>query len=488
MNIEQQLMGSGKGQIENQKPSFPSLLKRGMRGEAAIAIFDVGKTNKKLLLFNEQYKLIFEESKKFTEISDEDGFPCEDVFALTEWIKESFEAATKDKRFEIKAVNFSGYGASFIYVDKEGKVIAPLYNYLKPYPPALQKKFYNDYGGESAVAKETASPVLGSLNSGMQLYRLKYKQPKVFATIKYALHLPQYLSYILTGKVYSDITSIGSHTNLWHFQNNKYHDWVKAEGILEKFPPILPCTEIAGYINNSIPVGAGLHDSSAALIPYFSSFNEPFILLSTGTWCISLNPFNHSLLTGNELEQDCLCYLSYRGQPVKAARLFAGYEHEQQVRKLSAHFKKPDNYYSTVKCDTEILSRLKYNKLVKNEKADGGKSNFQYRSLDDFSSYEEAYHGLMGDIIMQQVKSTNLILTGTEVKRIFVDGGFSKNPIYMYLLAEAFPHIEVYAASVAQASALGVALAIHRHWNTKQLPSNIIDLKLYTAVHNTTSG
>ena len=56
-----------------------------------IAIFDVGKTNKKVLLFDEQYRLVFEESKKFEEIKDEDGFPCEDVSALTEWVKDSFD-------------------------------------------------------------------------------------------------------------------------------------------------------------------------------------------------------------------------------------------------------------------------------------------------------------------------------------------------------------------------------------------------------------
>ncbi|MEI9908231.1 MAG: hypothetical protein WDO71_00270 [Bacteroidota bacterium] len=36
--------------------------------------------------------------------------------------------------------------------------------------------------------------------------------------IKYALHLPQYLSYILSGKLNTDITSIGCHTHLWYFQ------------------------------------------------------------------------------------------------------------------------------------------------------------------------------------------------------------------------------------------------------------------------------
>ena len=459
-----------------------------MKRLPVIAIFDVGKTNKKVLLFDEQYKLVFEESKKFIEITDEDGFPCEDVVALTEWIKKLFDAVTKDERFDIKAVNFSAYGASFVYVDKEGKVIAPLYNYLKPYPPGLQKKFYNDYGGESVIAKQTASPVLGNLNSGMQLYRLKYEKPELFKNIAFAFHLPQYLSYILSNCPATDITSVGCHTNLWNFNEHTYHQWVIKENMQKCFAPLLPCSAYTTFNYNSQNYisGFGLHDSSAALIPYLSSFNEPFILLSTGTWCISLNPFNHSMLTDYELHQDCLCYLSYEGKPIKASRLFAGYEHEQQVKKLAEHFEKPENYYTSVLCDTEILNRLKYNKPGNDVKSDNRESNFQYRNLNDFPTYEEAYHQLIIDIIVQQIRSTNLVLTGSPVKRIFVDGGFSKNPIYMYLLAEAFPQIEVYAASVAQASALGAALAIQQHWNPKQLPSDIIDLRLYAVAHNTT--
>ncbi len=73
----------------------------------------------------------------------------------------------------------------------------------------------------------------------MQLYRLKYEKPEVFAEIKYALHLPQYLCFILSGKLHTDLTSIGCHTNLWDFQEKQYHDWVKQEGIAEKFAPVL---------------------------------------------------------------------------------------------------------------------------------------------------------------------------------------------------------------------------------------------------------
>lgn len=454
-----------------------------MNSTKVIAIFDVGKTNKKLLLFDEQYKLVFEENNQLEETSDEDGFACEDVMALTRWVKESFDRLLVEKKFDIRAVNFSAYGASFVYLDEELNVISPLYNYLKPYPPGLQKKFYGDNGGESFVAQQTASPVLGNLNSGMQLYRMKYEKPGIFKKIKWALHLPQYLSYILSSAIYSDITSIGCHTHLWDFEQGKYHPWVSREGLDVKLPPLLSCNEIAGYAPGKIPAGVGLHDSSAALIPYMARFKEPFILLSTGTWCISLNPFNQSPLTNSDLEQDCLCYLSYEGKPVKASRLFAGYEHEQQVKRLSLYYGKPYDYYTSVPYTPGIFDKLK---PVPNKVQKAGDEvmitppAFAERDLEGFLNYEEAYHQLISDIISQQIKSTQLVLKGTGVKRIFVDGGFSKNVIYMQLLAEAFPAIEVYAASVPQASALGAALVIHTYWNTQSLPAGIIELQLYS--------
>ena len=453
----------------------------------SIAIYDVGKTNKKLILFDEQYSVVYEESIQLPETKDEDGFSCEDVVALTTWLKNSFGQIQTDPRFEIKAVNFSGYGASFVYLDENKNVIPPLYNYLKPYTPALQKKFYQSYGGESQFSKITASPVLGNLNSGMQLYRLKYEKPQLFKQIKYALHLPQYLSFILTSQLRSDITSIGCHTNLWNFQQNKYHDWVAKEGVLEKLAPVEKCNAVVSDGNNILS-GVGLHDSSSALIPYLTSFNDPFILLSTGTWCISLNPFNHTMLSDYDLHEDCLCYLSYEGQAVKSSRIFAGYEHEQEVKRLAEHFKKPLTYYTTIEVDTELLKKQKHaikNLQLMNEGSEHARSAFGKRKLADYKTYEEAYHQFIVDIVTQQVRSTNLVLRGPGVKRIFVDGGFSKNPIYMYLMAEAFPNIEVYAASVAQASALGAALVIHQHWNNKPLPSNIIDMKLYSVTHQT---
>ncbi|MEY4660545.1 MAG: hypothetical protein RLZZ42_497 [Bacteroidota bacterium] len=47
-----------------------------------VAVVDIGKTNKKILLFDEQYHVVFEETERMEETVDEDDFPCEDLHAL----------------------------------------------------------------------------------------------------------------------------------------------------------------------------------------------------------------------------------------------------------------------------------------------------------------------------------------------------------------------------------------------------------------------
>ena len=464
-----------------------------MEAIPVVVIFDVGKTNKKIFLFDENYQIVFERSARFIETCDEAGDACENLESLRLSIFDSLREIMRRKEFIIKAVNFSTYGASLVYIDEYGKPLAPLYNYLKPYPEVLKAEFYAQYGGEQKIASETASPILGSLNSGMQLYRMKKEKPELFEKIHYALHLPQYLSYLVSGIECSDLTSIGCHTQLWDFTHENYHDWVIKEGLDKKLAPIHYADEVfpAEFPGNLYKVGVGLHDSSAALIPYLINFHEPFILISTGTWCITMNPFNANPLSAEELEQDCLCYLQFKGKPVKASRLFSGYEHEQQLKRIGAHFGQGVSRYRNMRYNAAIADGLfealksdaiKEAGLPEQEKLMNlGSKNatFGSRDLSVFATDEEAYHQFMLDIVLQQHIASSLVMNGDTVKRIFVDGGFSKNAIYMNLLARLFPKMEVFAASMAQATAIGTALAIHEHWNSKPMPNDIIELKYY---------
>ena len=417
-----------------------------------IAIFDIGKTNKKAFLFDDHYQIVWEHAAYLEETVDEEGDPCEDVALLTQWVLNTFETIKNLEAFEVKALNFSAYGASFLYVDEFGKLLTPLYNYLKSYPEELQKQFYNTYGGAQSFALSTASPMLGNLNSGMQIYRLKHQQAEVFSQVKHCLHLPQYLSYLFTKKACSETTSIGCHTGLWDFQNKQYHEWVRKEGVFQKLPPI---SESAAVVTKPIVMGTGLHDSSAALVPYFKNIKSPFVLISTGTWNISLNPFNDRPLTFEELEQDCLCYISFQGNPVKASRLFAGNEHEEFCASLAEKYKLLPDFFKNIAFDENILNDIQTD------------------------SWEGAYYLFIKNLIDKQVKSTDLILNGDNVKQIFVDGGFARNEIFMKLLSAHYSEMEVYAAEVAQASALGAALVLHDYWNPQAMPEQLVSLKKY---------
>jgi sugar (pentulose or hexulose) kinase len=435
-----------------------------------ILIFDAGKTNKKVLLFDEKYNVVYEEACIFPETTDEDGYPCEDIHRLKAWVADTYFHLRNDERFAIRAIHFSAYGASMVYLDEQLREIPPLYNYLKPFPEDLSGRFYTTYGGESVVCRETASPRLGSLNSGLQLYRIKFALPEKFARIRYALHLPQYLSFILTGKVYSEITSIGCHTHLWDFSANNYHRWVTEEGIGRLLPQLQRADAIAGYTADGVAVGVGLHDSSAALTPYLRSFPEPFVLISTGTWCISLNPFNQNPLTDTELKQDCLCYLTWEGRQVKASRLFAGHHLHLQQMRINKHFSLPAEHPVDVRLDIPLLNSL----MEKGLPLSAEEMIMKDWDLSCFSSYEEAYFSVMIALVELQARSTDLILAGCTVSRIFVDGGFTRNSVYLYLLAKAYPNREVYAAEVPQASALGAARVMHAHWNPAPKPDDLV--------------
>lgn len=447
-----------------------------------VAIFDIGKTNKKFLLFDQEYQIIKEEEVTLKEVSDDDGDPGEDINALTTWLLSTWKTIENDHQYQVLAVNFTTYGASFVHLDKNLKPVTPLYNYLKAFPTGLEQKFYNAYGDKDSIATETASPSLGMLNSGLQLYWLKYQKPEVFEKIKVSLHLPQFVSFLFTGKLVTDFTSLGCHTALWDFQRNDYHTWVYSEGIEKLFAPLHDHDKpfLIPFRSEKIPAGIGLHDSSSALIPYLKQYKEPFLLLSTGTWGITLNPFSEEPLSHHDLHQDCLLYLTWEGHPVKASRILIGNAHDEQTRNLASHYKKPLDFYKSVKYDENLLkdsfnfspdeNYLKTRKELK----EGVKRINEVLSFNysQYPTYEAAYHHLIYLLVCEQAASIFLAAERKveKFKYLLVDGGFSRNPIFMALLRKIFPGLTVKAGKSAQGTSLGATLTMGDVFSSVKVP------------------
>ena len=448
-----------------------------------MAVFDIGKTNKKVFLWNELYQIVFERQQNFNEIPDEDGFLGEDLPAVRLWMLQTFAEINALPEYQICALNFSGYGATVVFVDEKGHSVSPLYNYLKAFPEGLFP--YSNYGGEDEFARATASPILGNLNSGLQAFRVSQVSLEVWEKTRWVMHWPNFLSSIFTGNFASEITSIGCHTALWDFDKKTYHDWVTDFGLRNKLPEIAPSN--TSYLNEetNIPVGLGLHDSSSALVPYLRVMHSPFLLLSTGTWCIAMNPFDEEPLSAIELKNDVLCFLQGNGKPVKAARLFAGNTHEIQIKRLQEHYQASPTQYKSVEFNASYLEVLD-NQMKNIPSVDQAHMDylvdcaFNVRDLNKFPTYELAYVQLMIDLACQQIFSLRLLLKeDTPVTKILVDGGFSKNPLYMNFLVHAFPAFEIYGAEVAQASSLGAALMMHETWNTNEIPMDLVKIKKF---------
>ncbi|MGI4884044.1 MAG: FGGY-family carbohydrate kinase [Janthinobacterium lividum] len=430
------------------------------------AVFDVGKTNKKLLLFDEDRRLLDERQQVCPETVDDDGFPCETLGRLTGWVRKHWRRLSHHPGYALKGVNFTAYGASFVHLGADGQPVSPLYNYLKPLPERIAAQFYAAVGQspeEFAVA--TCSPALGMLNSGVQLYWLKHAKPAIYARVRTSLHLPQYLSYLLTGEKFSDYTSLGCHTGLWDFGAGRYHDWVRREGLDAKLAP-LTLDPVASAVNGVL-VGVGLHDSSAAVLPYAARPAGPFLLVSTGTWAVVLNPFGAQALTPALLRRDCLSYLSPKGQPVLAARLFLGREHDFQVQRIASHFHvAPDFYLPLAAARPADAAQAPFCPWCMAGTGPFPEQPAQEWRLAGFGTAAAAYQHLVHGLLLLLKASIDLVRQGEQI--IYVDGGFARNPLFMQGLAGHYPGTQVLALEVPQATALGALLHLQQGYANKK--------------------
>lgn len=439
------------------------------------AVFDIGKTNKKFFLFDENYEEVHREYRQFKNKVDEENHPCEDIEELQAWLKSVFENTMNLNNYDVQALNFSTYGASLVHLDEHGDPLLPMYNYTKPIPEEVTKSFFAKYGPKEQLLALTGSDDAGLLNSGMQLYWLKHYKPEIFKKIKLSLHLPQYISYVFTGVPVSEYTSLGSHTLLWNYQKKDYHDWVYKEGFHKILAPLVPSeTSInMNYNGNRIKVGVGIHDSSAALLPYIRGAKEKFVLVSTGTWSIAFNPFVNGNLSEQDIKNDCINYMRINGKPVKASRIFLGNEYKLQVDFLNKHFGVEKDRHKNVKFDFETFFEIGKDFVHLFRWQSFSVENMPDKTYIPYNKFEHAYHHLMIELSIIQVKIIKRVMDDMVVDNLYIDGGFTDNDIYVKMLAHYLRNTQVMTTDSALGSSIGAAIAVSdQKLNSKFLSKN----------------
>jgi sugar (pentulose or hexulose) kinase len=267
---------------------------------------------------------------------------------------------------------------------------------------------------------------------------------------------------------------------MWDFDNGKYHPWIKAENISLPEPVTASTVFDAEIEGRIIKTGVGVHDSSASLVPYLKNTREQFILISTGTWCIFMNPFNTEPLTSEQLRKDTLCYISVNGGQVKSSRLFLGHIHDLNVARLDDYFGVTGDHYKTIKIKSKKISRL----------LAGGHERIFFRNgipaeyvdneadLSLFLTYADAYHQMMCDLVDVSLESYRLIIPAddkTEV--VYITGGFAKNDTFVRLMAARLPDKSVFTTDIENSSALGAAMVIYENALGRRLPPLYLGLR-----------
>jgi sugar (pentulose or hexulose) kinase len=460
----------------------------------AVAVFDVGMTNKKVTVFDDRLNRLDTTYKSFP---PRNGCVGGVEFAVHDLgrIKEFFLGKLKRfaAQYPIKAIAVTTHGATFVCLDEEGKVCVPCVLYTHEPGEVFQKAFYAKAGDPDTLQKTTFTPPLSAMiNAAKGIFFLQTHLPDEFARVKTILNYPSYWGYELTGVCGTEPTYVGCHTYLWDHAKGTYSDLADRLGIRGLLPQnyrnsyetlgvIRP--EIAnetGLGRNTI-VTMGIHDSNASLLPYLVKEKKEkakekggFVLNSTGTWCVLMKPGETLDYEPGDIGNIVFFNQSALRKPVKTAIFLGGMELDayitryQTINGIETFPPYDPAAFNAVheENDTFLLPEIV---------AGSGqftKTRAGILEKGTFYPFAEITSGHYPQIMRQPERFWALLDTSLVIQtltaldragrkngdRVFTEGGFRQNRGYNALLSFALPENEAFLTNLNEATSFGAAM------------------------------
>jgi len=407
-----------------------------------IAIFDIGKTNTKLLLVDAgSGEPIWQRELPNKPLP---GGPCAqlDVQGLEDWLIDTLRDAPR--RGEVRCLVPITHGAAIVALDADGNPLCA---------PDYEDPVYEREAGAYAAARDdyaqTYSPLLPlGLNLGRQLYYLQHFQPALFRNVAQLLLYPQYWAWRLSGVMASEVTSLGCHTDLWRPTTAGYSVLAQRQGWSSLLPPIRGAAEklgpLRGALQQATGLGAGcqivcgIHDSNATYLSLLASWrqSEAFAVISSGTWVVIFA--QGTPLSALRERADMLANVDAAARPVATARFMGGREFEAIAG--------PDGVAAGAAADEAAVRQvIAQQALALPAFARGGPyagHSGELRNALGLGPVQRAalaslYLALMCDLRLDDLVSHQPVL---------IDGPLVANPLFAPLLAALRPHSPVYLA------------------------------------------
>ena len=101
-------------------------------------IFDIGKTNIKGYVLNEQSETVWTESQTNTSVKGQD-YTYIDIESVENWLLSALKKA--NQKFNISAINISTHGACAVLIDQENKLLMPVMDYECETPEQISAEY-----------------------------------------------------------------------------------------------------------------------------------------------------------------------------------------------------------------------------------------------------------------------------------------------------------------------------------------------------------
>ncbi len=452
--------------------------------DSYLAVIDIGKTNKKVLIFDQALQVVDTSFKKFEEYL-EAGIIYEDLENMTDWIIQQIREFAE--KYAIKALSVTTHGAMAVAIDQEGKPAIPPVAYTTDAGETFRGRFFQTFGSPQALKMETGTTEIGSLvNIGKMIFFMQETWPVAWSNVWKILNFPQYFGYLFTGQTGAEPTYVGCHTYLYNPSTQLYSSVAKKLGIVDLLPKkVNQSWDVLGTVSpdmqakTGLPedciVTMGIHDSNASLLPYLVKGFENFILNSTGTWCVAMHPTSSIDFKESELEAFVFYNLNVFHEPVKTAIFKGGTEFETYHKILTDL-----NGDKELPCFKPGL----FSEILKNRNqfilpaVDPGLGIYPFanaRVMEEdnvhhleeisngtnipgfFKDFETAMAVLNISLAIQSYHA--LTMTGFDgTGTIFIEGGFRKNEAYINILGSLFPQAQIALTKLDEATAFGAAI------------------------------
>jgi L-fuculokinase len=428
-----------------------------------IAVFDVGKTNIKVVVFDRAGAVLVERSAPNTPLAPDSEWPYLRLDTEGAWAFLIGALKELGARFSIEAISTTTHGCAGVLMQSDGPALPPL-DYEFDGFAAVDAA----YDAARPPFDEARSPHLSrGLNLGRHIFYYERCYPAQFKQATAFLTYAQYFGWRLGGTMASEVTSLGAHTDLWRPNEGDLSSMVDRLGWRRLFPPMRKASDTLGTIKPEVAAATGLspdvrvvcgaHDSNAALVPHLLSRREPFTVISTGTWVIIMAVGGTARL---DPEADMLANVDVRGEPVPTARFMGGREYTVLAGDAPAD---ADEAAVAAVIASGVLALPAFSDQ-------GGPFATRKGVIDGDppatpkarAAFATLYVALMTAHMLRRLEAPG---------ELIVEGGFARSPAFAAVLARLMASRRVVVAPISAGAAAGAAMLAH--WDEPHPPPRL---------------